>query len=248
MVQLTYPTRGRGAWPENGAGGTLNSDGTAAGAYYRAPAAGTPMAMPGYVAYKLLAAGAPLDINYYAVHLGVRAIQREIGATVDGLFGPATGARLATWQTEKRLPSDGVFGEVTAKAMFGPIANAVAKATSNTSQLPGMVTGHVTVESGWDPGAVGRTTPHDLGLGQINGDAHPDLTVDFRLSPRLSLAAVATFVLDDLASLNWITRDAIAAYNLGIGGARSWIKAGRPDVYKGAPIGSYVAAVLDAMS
>lgn len=247
MVQLTYATKGRGAWPKSGVGGTLNADGTAAGQYYRAPADGSPMAMPGYVGYMLLAAGAPVDVNFYAVHQGVRAIQREIGATVDGLFGPATAARLTTWQTEKRLPADGVFGPQSAQAMFTTIAAALAKNISGSTTTSRLVLGHVPVESGWDPAAVGLSTPHDLGLGQINGDAHLDLTPEYRLTPRLALTAVATIVQADLAAMNWIVRDAIAAYNLGVGGARAWVKAGHPAVFNGAPIGSYVAAVLEAM-
>lgn len=243
MVELTYPSTGRGAW-STGTGGTLNSDGSAAGIYYREPTGH--MAMPGYVAYKVTRAGAPVDVNFFAVYAGVKALQREIGVTDDGLFGPATTARLKTWQTEKRLTPDGVFGPASARAMFIPIAKAVGMHTSASTMVPRLVVGHVTVESGWDPGAVGVSTPHDLGLGQINGDAHPDLSPQFRLSPRLALGFVANFVLDNAEAMLWNERDTIAAYNLGVSGAKGWIQAGRPAVYKGKQIGQYIAAVQAA--
>lgn len=248
MVTITYPTYGRGAWDTDGAGGTLVSDGTAAGMYYRTPATDSHMAMPGYVAYKLLAAGAPVDVNFFAVYCAVKAIQREVGATQDGLFGPATAARLVTWQNEHRLVPDGEFGPATARAMFIPIAHAITATVSTSSMVAKLVAAHVKVESGWDPGAVGASTPHDLGLGQINGTAHPELSAEYRLNPRLALGSVARIVLENCEAMHWVVGDAIAAYNLGLGGAAAWVKAGRPAVFHNAPIGQYVAAVKAAMA
>lgn len=246
MAKLTYPTTGRGAWNVHGIGGTLDADGASAGMYYRAPADGSHMAMPGYVAYKVLNAGAAVDVNYFAVLMAVQAIQREIGAQVDGLFGSQTTARLKTWQAEKRLTPDGVFGPVSAEVMFRSLARSIARTVTANSMVQRLVPAHCTVESGWDPGAVGVSTPHDLGVGQINGDAHPELDATYRLTPRLALSSITRFVLENSIGMNYVERDTIAAYNLGLSGARGWVKDGRPAVWHGAPIGSYVADVKAA--
>jgi peptidoglycan hydrolase-like protein with peptidoglycan-binding domain len=52
---------------------------------------------------------------------GVRALQRRIGVTADGVFGPATEAALKRWQRAHGLVADGVAGPNTrAKMGLGP--------------------------------------------------------------------------------------------------------------------------------
>lgn len=239
-LSLIYPDHGRGAW--SSAGGTLRSDGTGPGGYYRAPA-GT-MQMPGTVGYKAIQSSGSCDINSYAIYMGVKGIQREIGVTDDGLFGTDTGAALKAWQAGHSLEADGVYGPATAKAMFAPIARNIAGNVNSNPIVSKLTVAHVGFESGWDPGAVGSVEPRDLGLGQINGPAHSDLTPQFRLTPRYALSFVANFVYDNLQAMLWIERDAIAAYNLGVGGARSWVTAGRPDVWKNIKVKQYIDGVL----
>lgn len=239
-LSLLYPDHGRGAWSSTG--GTLSDDGTKPGPYYRAPAGA--MQMPGIVGYRAVQSSGTCDINSYAVHLAVKGIQRELGAEEDGLFGPATGAALKTWQGTKGLAADAIFGQASAKAMFVPIARSIAAGVSTNPIVAKLTVAHVGFESNWDPGAVGYVEPRDLGLGQINGPSHSDLTPQFRLTPRYSLGFVAHFVLDNLEAMLWNERDAIAAYNLGVGGARSWVKAGRPDVWNDIKVKQYIDGVL----
>jgi peptidoglycan hydrolase-like protein with peptidoglycan-binding domain len=47
----------------------------------------------------------------------VRRLQKKIGATVDGRFGPKTEARLKAWQRSHHLTADGVVGPRTARAL-----------------------------------------------------------------------------------------------------------------------------------
>jgi Putative peptidoglycan binding domain len=52
---------------------------------------------------------------------GVRALQRRIGVTADGVFGPATEAALKRWQRAHGLVADGIAGPNTrAKLGLGP--------------------------------------------------------------------------------------------------------------------------------
>ena len=58
-------------------------------------------------------------------HSGVRAadkgiitrIQKAVGASADGIYGPATKAKVAAWQAAHKLTSDGLVGRVTWGAM-----------------------------------------------------------------------------------------------------------------------------------
>lgn len=47
----------------------------------------------------------------------IRRIQRIVGVTADGHYGPLTRAAVVTWQAEHFLRADGIVGPVTAKAM-----------------------------------------------------------------------------------------------------------------------------------
>ncbi len=52
---------------------------------------------------------------------GVQALQRAIGASADGVFGPQTEAALKRWQGSRGLEADGIAGPMTrAKAGLGP--------------------------------------------------------------------------------------------------------------------------------
>jgi hypothetical protein len=48
---------------------------------------------------------------------GVRALQRAIGVSADGVFGPATEAALIRWQRRHGLAADGVAGPQTRRAL-----------------------------------------------------------------------------------------------------------------------------------
>lgn len=247
-ARITYPDRGRGPFPANGAGGTLSADGTKPGRYYTVNKGDQKMI--GLVAFRADRDGAAVSINDYATWRGTAGIQRALGVAPDGLLGPKTVAALVSWQRNHGLTPDGVAGPATLKRMFVPVARKAAHAVnSKYDVLPDLVVGHVGYESGWDVGAVGSITPVDLGLGQINGPSHPDLTVNMRLDPDAALGFVAALVDANLDAFTGHVRDAVAAYNLGVGGAKSWIAAGRPDVWtrtaNGRTVTTYVRRYID---
>ena len=240
------PLAGRGAFPSAGGGGTLKPgpDGktTIPGGFYML--ASTGVLAPGLLGFRALRDGQAPDVNTLAVHYGVKALQSELnrqldkGMTgqlaVDGILGRGVDAALREFQTSKGLKADGIAGPSTCRALFTDTVQRVYASHSAPTRI-GL--GLVSLESGFDPAAVGRQDAEDLGLCQINGRAHPELSAEFRLTPLAAIAWQADFVAYLLAGMG-NERDGVAAYNLGLYGARAWVKLGRPDPYT--PPGSTV--------
>lgn len=149
-----------------------------------------------------------IDANYLAVNYGVKAIQRRIGGlgylprpVIDGHFGAETNAALLWVQRKLGVVVDGQFGPKTSQAFFWPRIQAIAGPNAHT------VGGICSHESGFDPGAVGVTTPDDHGLVQINAPANPTITIAqafdhnfaFTYCANRIAAALATFHNLDIA-------------------------------------------------
>lgn len=234
------------AWPNNGAGGTLNSKGTDPGPYY-CLAAGSVKQVG--VAGK--AQTDSTDILYRAVNYAVRAIQQGVNAAnkanllVDGIYGPKTTAAVLAWQ--KTLPASanvtpwGGVGSDTVKALFIPTLKKIA------GDLYGPCYGLIQMESSWDPGAVGYADSNDLGLGQINGPANPTLSIADRFDVTVSMTYVRDRLRNAISQFDGDLRTAIASYNLGIGGARSWKAAGSPDQWTVGGQVRYVNKYIDTV-
>ena len=256
-VNIVYPDPtkgqyGRGAWST----GMLNLSGTGGGPYYRAPAKGSGVDMIGaYIANRVNSSKTyDVGINGYAVWRGAVEIQTELkrrgfDIVVDGVWGPGTDAVVKQWQASEGITADGIYGQQTARTMWEPvIAQEVRKQTGYMNYLDekvgNIVRGHMRTETNWDLAAVGVNVPQDLGIAQINGDAHPDMSVDDRLNPRKALDFAVDFIVGNLNWSGWVEDDAIACYNVGRGGAENWVNAGRPDTWYAA---QYVKAVRSNM-
>jgi peptidoglycan hydrolase-like protein with peptidoglycan-binding domain len=219
-----------------GTGGTLSADGKAYGRYYRKQFAKkgftNPVLTPGRVGYNAVLLEQPVSIDYYAVFKAVQGFQRWMGTPATGLFDRTTRDAVKVWQGEQGLVQDGIFGPATARKLFEPVILSEAKKLDPEHATLGAITvGHCNWESGWDPGAVGGVSPQDLGLFQINGPSHPEMSVDQRLTPLPSIKWAVNFVRGNLAEFDYDTDAGIAAYNLGKGGTRNCIKDGRPDIW-----------------
>lgn len=226
---------GRGAWNAAGKGGTLSIDGKKPGMYYRVPATGT-----NYIGKVV----DPVNPDQRAVKAAVKAYQaalnRRIGTKllVDGILGPVTGKAIVDFQKSRGEVADGVVGPKTSKALLFPDLSTVVVAQQkaypgNAVITPVVVCGLITQESGWDAGAVGYVDDADLGLAQINGPSHPEYSEVQRLDPLVAFGFVFGYLRTSLVNDKIETiDDAIASYNLGVGGAVNWIKAGRPDKWK----------------
>jgi hypothetical protein len=231
-----FKLSGRGAW--SNIGGTLSVDGTKPGVYYRTPATGT-----NWIGKNI----DETDQNQRAVKAAVKAYQAALNRRIstnlllDGVLGPVTSGAISNFQAKAGEYVDGVIGPKTSKSLLLPD---LQKAVRNyQTAYPGhleitwvIVCGVITNESGWDAGAVGYVDDEDLGLAQINGPSHEQYTEAQRLDPLVAFPFVFNYLRESLDYVSIVTiDDAIASYNLGVGGASSWIKAGRPDIWKPTP-------------
>lgn len=214
---------GRGAWPANGAGGTKKyKDATKPGPYY----------------YLGAGEASTDDPNGFAVKQAVKAYQRALrrrqgnkNIVVDGIFGKQTSRAVTHFQEkhpEVGTPWGGI-GPETSKALLYPDMLAVVK--KRNFKYPNLVSGTINSESFWDAGAVGYIDETDLGLAQINGPSHPDLSDRERLRPNVAFNFIIDYYNNAFSQLGNDLDLVVASYNLGIGGARTWDRAGRPDLY-----------------
>jgi len=217
---------GRGAWNVSGLGGTKQyKDETTPGPYY------------------YLGTGADIDVNdpnQYAVRGAVMAYQRALtrrlntDLLIDGNFGTKTSAAVLVFQKAHESVTGtpwGGIGPDTSEALLYPDLKRAWKRRAITELPLDVVSGTIRHESNWDAGAVGYIDPRDVGLAQINADAHPEWDTDTRLQPINAFNFVIKYYNANIPYFKGNVRDAIASYNLGRGGANSWINAGRPEFW-----------------
>lgn len=215
---------GRGAWPVSGKGGTLAYRRDRPGPYY---ASGSPT----------VGSADTSDVNAKAVHAGVWCIQQALNREnfanlkTDGLYGPVTEKAALVWQNSqvkfgnKWLSAWGGFGPENARELLLP------QLRRRAGKHLSLVFGIIQNESGWDPGAVGYADITDLGLAQINGPSHPTMPAERCLRSQPSFDFATSMIVSALDSFDGDIDPAVASYNLGQGGARSWVKAGKPDTW-----------------
>lgn len=173
-------------------------------------------------------------------HQAVLAIQTAVGATLDGLYGAKTAAAVAVFQKGIGLKADGVVGPATAGALFTPLIDGPASV-----QVAEVCRGIVGLESGFDPRAVGASTPQDLGPCQSKGPAWPQLDEAYRLDPQRSFRVLIAEITARFYSFGGRESDVIASWNLSIAGARAWADAGRPHQWKNPDPWFYISNVLE---
>jgi peptidoglycan hydrolase-like protein with peptidoglycan-binding domain len=176
------------------------------------------------------------DINVRAVHGGVKAIQEALnrrgnyGLEITGRYDVATKDAARAFRQSLGEDAWGGVGPHTAKLLLLPDLQEVCTSKGLGEHWP-VVCGVVQNESAWDPGAVGYIKPVDLGLAQINGDSHPDMSEKERLNPIFAFTFIVNYLTNAMRALDGNIDHAIASYNLGITGCKRWIAAGSPEMW-----------------
>lgn len=224
---------GRGAWNSKGVGGTLKLSGgkTVPGPYYML--AQNDAEQIGLKTWCLREQGLPVRLEYNAVFhavVGLQMLCKDYYADVkpDGIFGPETDLAVRRAQEFLFLTTDGQVGPKTMKALMKPV---LQRRTGILGFAWEPVYGILQYEGGWDPGAVGYHDQGDWGLAQINSKSHPHISFAEAFCPSFAISFVINYISSALNALDGDLRTAVASYNLGIGGARQWVAAGRPDVW-----------------
>lgn len=142
-------------------------------------------------------------------------------------FGSAMDKATRRFQTVEGITADGAIGPTTARHLFRHYSFSVEAA--GTIEIPDHLLQRLGgQESGHDPVAQGYVDPDDEGWAQINGPAHPNITLTQRWSPSFAIPWAAsylkTFYVDEAADWD----GALASYNIGSYYAKKWVAAGKP--------------------
>ena len=147
--------------------------------------------------------GATRTADEWAVHYGIMAIQKSINSQgyrhpvlgpipVTGLFGPRTQWGVQWLQKARGLKVDGVFGPLTARALFVPLVKFYCSGIMGGIVVPfHHICGMFDLESGWDPAAVSTCykpeNGPDRGLAQINEAANLSISEKDTFDPFVSI-------------------------------------------------------------
>lgn len=238
-------TGGRGAWPADGRGGTLERGNP--GRYYELAPVGV----------TLVGSRPGASPDHQAVTFGVLALQkacnfhgwrdeREYRLVEDGVYGghscaAIVGAQHTMFTGTGVRYTPGRVDAATALMLFGPIYQMI----ESRYRLPaGVVAGGAKTESGHDPGAIGAANEHDHGLVQINSDYHGPGTPS-----GLSIADMhdPIIAIDFLGSWYRRSYDLLGRWDAAVASwhnpaqAREWAATGNPP---NPALAAYAASVL----
>lgn len=117
--------------------------------------------------------GSSPEKNYStrAIHLAIRGMQGALGlmgigpVAVTGKYDKQTADAVKRFQAKQSLKVDGVVGPTTATSLYRHI---IICLSNHHHVLPQIIYGFASLESGFDPAAVGVKNGMDSGLTQIN--------------------------------------------------------------------------------
>jgi peptidoglycan hydrolase-like protein with peptidoglycan-binding domain len=182
------------------------------------------------VGYKLKpAAPDTATMTFYAVvAIKNELIYQNYNDSMDpssGMFGHGATKSVKAFQTAMGLVVDGVVGPRTARTLFRQRMTLA----ENLQYIPNHYVYRIaSLESSFDPGAIGTVDPLDHGLFQINLHYHPDVSEEQSATPSFSIPWSAKQLAAAYGSLgDW--RAAVASWNVGYVAARKWMTAGFPD-------------------
>ncbi len=134
------------------------------------------LALTGASGSEALAAGDTAGVASAAAPASaVATLQRALGVTADGLFGPVTEQAVRTFQADRDLVVDGIVGPETRAALgLGAGPELRAYASASTTADPGVVA-HVAISESAAAGAGGDVAALQRALGvSADGDFGPE--------------------------------------------------------------------------
>lgn len=170
--------------------------------------------------------------NAQVIGFAMVALKKELayngfkgGMVLDNyVLGDAANKQIRAFQAFKFLDADGQLGPRTAKDLFRKRVKEIQAVKGIPDDLLCKMTG---LESGWDPGAIGRVDNNDHGLVQINAPSHPDISIEEAIDPQFCLNWAANSMASNYTKLkDW--DGVLAAHNLGNYYAGKWVAAGKP--------------------
>lgn len=144
------------------------------------------------------------------------------------VFGDAAANAVKKFQADKGLKVDGQVGPSTARELFRKRTEDIER---RYDLIHGTLGNLITLESAWDPVAIGYADPDDHGLVQINLRIHSDVTVEQAYDPAFSINWAALYITDNekiISNEVNIAKAARASYNVGVEYAKRWMKADFP--------------------
>jgi peptidoglycan hydrolase-like protein with peptidoglycan-binding domain len=145
-----------------------------------------------------LAAYAKTTLRKGSTGSAVKALQKALGVTADGIFGPKTEAAVKVFQTRRNLPANGVVAAATWAALMGtstPASTTTSRAsTTTTTRVTTPYTSLMgTVLRSGSKGSAVRTLQRALGGLAVDGAYGPRTAAAvkaFQKSHRLSVTGV----------------------------------------------------------
>lgn len=144
------------------------------------------------------------------------------------VFGDAATNRTKDFQRDRGLKIDGQVGPATARELFRKRTEFLENIHAFTRGTLGNL---ITLESAWDPVAVGYADPDDHGLVQINLRIHSTVTVEQAFDPAFCISWAANYIQsseDRIVQEVDILKAARASYNIGVEYAKRWMRDGYP--------------------
>lgn len=141
-------------------------------------------------------------------------------------IGLGTADRIKRFQVAHNLYADGQAGPNTLKVLLRKRCNA---AEHTYGLEPMIIAKMVELESSDDLNCTSIDL-HDRGTCQINSIAHPQVVNSQAYNAKFSIDWMGRYERDALARFHDVDV-AIAAYNVGFGGADKWQKAGKPKLW-----------------